>query len=98
MYLSLNNMASKSSYVIESAPLNRQNSDSWVIGNQLCSRSLITYAVQVTFLAVALLAALTNLILKNGDEVYWTSLLTFTLSAILPNAKVKRNKPSRIAV
>lgn len=87
-------MPSDVTYDIEAARLKRQNSDNWLIGNQLCSRSLIVYAVQISFLFIALVAALTNLILKNGDEIYWTSLLTFTLTAILPNAKVKRSKPN----
>jgi len=82
-------------YGIDNLPLSRQSSASWKIGSQVCSRSLIVYAVQVTFLFVALVASLANLIAENGDKLYWSSVLTFTLSSVLPNAKVKRAKNSR---
>lgn len=86
-------MTSEAYGIAETTPLARQVSSSWRIGSQACSRSLIVYSVQITFLFIALIASLTNLIIGKGDSLYWSSLLTFTLTAILPNAKVKRSKP-----
>ena len=54
---------------------------------------VVLFAVQVTVIFIVICTSLINLTFENGNKNLWTLILSSSLGYILPNPRIKFEKP-----
>ena len=57
----------------------------------------VLFSVQVTVIFIVICTSLINLALENGNKNLWTLILSGSLGYILPNPRIKVEKPIKDA-